>query len=595
MDPALWQPWLVGAVVVVAVTLMVRGRAPDLTLLGGLVILVVTGVVSASAAIRGFGNEGLVSVAALYVVAAGIQNTGTISWFASKLLRPELGLRHAITNSTVPVAAASAFLNNTPIVAVLTPTIIDFAKRSRLSPSKLLMPMCFATTLGGTITIIGTSTNLVVLGLVESAMPSYAGLRSIGFFEIAWVGIPLAVVGLIYLISAAPTLIPARVPVIEPLADPRQYTARLAVALGGPLDGRSIADAGLRRLDGLFLVEIERAGESIVAPAPTQKLRGHDYLIFAGAVEQIVQLRGMAGLLSEIESKEAKTPRSRVMVEAVVSNSFPGLGQSIRDFGFRAHYDAAVIAVARNGEKITGRIGDIVLQSGDTLLIETSDRFHSQHGKSRDFFLISGLEAPSLRPHRAGVATAILVAMIVVAGFTGSMLGPALAAAIAMVATGCLRSSDARGAIDVSILIVIGAGLGISQAVESSGLGSILGKFVVELGSGSIIASMVAVYLATVVLTALISNAAAAAIMFPLALGTATQAGVDPMAFVFAVLFAASADFSTPIGYQTNLMIYGPGGYKFGDFVRFGLPLNAIALVVTILGLMWQFQLWSAP
>ncbi len=593
MDPALWQPWLVCAVIVTAVILMVRGRAPDLTLFGGLVMLVIAGVLPASTAIAGFGNEGLVSVAALFVVAAGMQNTGSISWFASMLLRPGLGLRRAIAHSTIPVAAASAFLNNTPIVAVLTPTIIDYAKRSRISPSKLLMPMCFATTLGGTITLIGTSTNLVVFGLVESASAQYPTLRTIGFFEIAWIGIPLAAVGLIYLIVAAPKMIPTRVPVIEPTTDPREYTARLGVAQGGPLDGRSIAEAGLRRLEGLFLVAIERSGESIAAPAPGDKLRGHDFLVFAGAVEHIVQLRAMPGLISEIEAKDPATPRRRVMVEAVVSNSFPGLGQSIRDFGFRAHYDAAVIAVARNGEKITGRIGDIVLRSGDTLLLETVGSFLSQHRKSRDFFLISGIDSPDMRPRRAGIASFILLAMVAAAAFTGNMLAPALAAAGAMVATGCLRGSDARGSIDLSVLVVIGAGLGISHAVESSGLGAFVGTLIVNAGAGSVIASLIAVYVGTTLLTALISNAAAAAIMFPLALGTASHGHVDPMPFVFAVLFAASASFSTPIGYQTNLMIYGPGGYKFGDFVRFGLPLNAIALVITIIGLMWQFNLWG--
>lgn len=589
----MWQPWLVGLVIIVAVVMMVRGRAPDLTLFCGLVLLVVTGVLGATEAVRGFGNEGLISVAALYVVAAGIHNTGTIRWFASLILKPGLSVRGALVRTCVPVAGASAFLNNTPIVAVLTPVLIDFAKRSRISPSKLLMPMCFATTLGGTITIIGTSTNLVMLGLVESAMPTNPGLRSIGFFEIAWIGIPLAIAGLIYLTCAAVRMIPDRVAVIEPQTDPREYTARLAVAKGGPLEGRTIGEAGLRRLEGLFLVAIERSGESISAPGPAHTLRGHDFLVFAGAVEQIVHLRSLPGLVSEIEAKEASAKRGHTMVEAVVSNSFPGLGQSIREFGFRSRYDAAVIAVARNGERITGRIGDIVLQSGDTLLVECGPSFLAQHRNSRDFFLISGLDAPRLRPNRAGIALGILLLMVIAAGFTGTMLAPALAAAIAMVATGCLRGSDARGAIDLSILIVIGAGLGISQAVESSGLGQILGRFIVDFGSGSILASLACVYLGTVVLTALISNAAAAAIMFPLALGTATHAQIDPMAMVMAVLFAASADFSTPIGYQTNLMIYGPGGYRFSDFVRFGLPLNAIAFIVTIVGIMWRFNLWE--
>ena len=598
MDPVLWHPWLVGAVLVTAVILMVRGRAPDIALLCGLVVVMLAGVIDAGTAIRGFGNEGLLTVAALFVVAAGMQNTGTIRWLASLLLRSGSGIRSTLANLCIPTAFVSAFLNNTPIVAVLTPATIDFAKRQRYSPSKLLMPLCFATTLGGTLTLIGTSTNLVVAGLVESAINTAApnkliGLHAIGFFEITPIGLPLAIIGIAYLIFAAPKILPQRIPVIEPLSDPRQYTARLEVAAGGPLDGRTIAEAKLRRLDGLFLVEIQRTGDSISAPGPDQRLRGNDTLVFAGAVEQIVALRSTPGLNPDGEKKTSTNSRGRLMIEAVISNSFPGLKSSIREFGFRARYDAAVIAVARNGERVTGRIGDIILQVGDTLLLEANESFLARNRSSRDFFLVSGLPSSDLRPQRAILALSILIAMIGAATYSGNMLAPALAAAVAMVVCGCLRAADARASIDISILLVIGAGLGLSNAVEASGLGASLGQFILGLGAGSVLASLAAVYLVTVILTSLISNAAAAAIVFPLALATATQAHTDPMPFVLAVLFAASAAFATPIGYQTNLMIYGPGGYRFSDFVRFGFTLNIIAFIITISLLAWQYGLWT--
>ena len=598
MDPVLWHPWLVGAVLVTAVILMVRGRAPDIALLCGLVVVMLAGVIDAGTAIRGFGNEGLLTVAALFVVAAGMQNTGTIRWLASLLLRSGSGIRSTLANLCIPTAFVSAFLNNTPIVAVLTPATIDFAKRQRYSPSKLLMPLCFATTLGGTLTLIGTSTNLVVAGLVESAINTAGpdklnGLHAIGFFEITPIGLPLAIIGIAYLIFAAPKILPQRIPVIEPLSDPRQYTARLEVAAGGPLDGRTIAEAKLRRLDGLFLVEIQRTGDSISAPGPDQRLLGNDTLVFAGAVEQIVALRSTPGLNPDGEKKTSTNSRGRLMIEAVISNSFPGLKSSIREFGFRARYDAAVIAVARNGERVTGRIGDIILQVGDTLLLEANESFLARNRSSRDFFLVSGLPSSDLRPQRAILALSILIAMIGAATYSGNMLAPALAAAVAMVVCGCLRAADARASIDISILLVIGAGLGLSNAVEASGLGASLGQFILGLGAGSVLASLAAVYLVTVILTSLISNAAAAAIVFPLALATATQAHTDPMPFVLAVLFAASAAFATPIGYQTNLMIYGPGGYRFSDFVRFGFTLNIIAFIITISLLAWQYGLWT--
>ncbi len=594
MDALLWHPWLVATVIVVAVALMVRGRAPDFCMLGALIVLVVAGVIDASTAVRGFGNEGLLSVAALFVVAGGLQNTGTIGWISAFVFRRGSSIRTTLAQSCFSLAGISAFLNNTPIVAVVTPTAIDFAKRERLSPSKLLMPLCFAVTLGGTITLIGTSTNLVVAGLVESSIGvASPGLRSISFFEVTWVGVPLAILGVIYLIFAANRLIPERVPVITPRADPRQYTARLTVAAGGPMDGRTIAAAGLRRLDGLFLVEIDRAGEAIAAPAPDQILRGDDQLIFAGDVDNMLALRAMPGLLPESGTTTPASSRGRTMVEAVVSNSFPGLGQTIRAFRFRSRYDAAVIAVARNGQRVQGRIGDIELEIGDTVLIETGAGFLPRNRTSRDFFLMSEYAGQDLRPSRAPWAIAILVLMVVAATVTGSMLAPALAASVAMVLTGCVRVSDARSSIELPILIVIAAGLGLSSAVTSSGLGTTLGAFVVNLATGSPIAMVATIYLATAILTNFVTNSAAAAVIFPLALATAAQANCNPMPFMMAVLFGASAAFSTPIGYQTNLMIYGPGGYRFSDFMRFGLPLNIIAFIVTIVGLALQYELWT--
>ena len=595
MESLWWHPWLVAVMIATAVGLLVRGRAPDMALLGALVMLVLFGVIDAGDAVAGFGNEGLLTVAALFIVAQGLQNTGTIRVLAGFVLRPSASMRAMIANLCVTSAGVSAFLNNTPLVAILTPASIEFAKRQRLSPSRLLLPLCFATTLGGTLTLIGTSTNLVVAGLVEAdTKAGTAGLKPIGFFDFTTIGIVVAVAGIAYLIIAAPLLIPERVGVLEPSADARQYTARLTVSTGGAIDGKSITAAGLRRLSGLFLVEIERGGESIAAPGPDQVLHGGDHLVFAGAVEEVAALRSISGLTALEDNGAPVARRGTRLVEAVVSNSFPGLNQSIRDFGFRARYDAAVIAVARDGKRVAGRIGDIVLETGDTLLIETNDAFLERNRASRDFYLVSGISGGESRPERAGIALIITILMIAAATATGNMLAPALVAAIAMVLTGCLRASDARSSIDLSILLVIGAGIGLSKAVESTGLGSTIGGFIVGMGDGSVIASLVWVYIATALLTNLISNAAAAAIVYPLAIGTALQANADPTPFVYAVLFAASAAFATPFAYQTNLMVYGPGGYRFSDFLRFGLPLNVIALFVTIAALVWKFNLGAA-
>ncbi len=594
MVPDFLAPWFVAAVVSLVVGSLVLGCAADAAMITGLVCLTVLGLLTPAQAASGFANEGMLTVAILYVVVAGLRSTGAIARLTGGLFRPVGSERVALLRMCLPVAAVSGFLNNTPIVAVLIPVVSDWAKRSRIPVSRLLMPLSFATILGGTVTLIGTSTNLVVNGLLRDRLSGTAvpdGLRLLGFFELAWIGIPLACLGIVYLIVFAPLLLPVRTPVLEPEADPRRYTSRLRVIKDGPLANRSVEQAGLRRLPGLFLVEIERGGDMLPAPGPDTMLRGDDILVFAGVLETIREMLSMRGLVSADDAPRPATP-GRSLVEAVVSTSFPGLGQSIRAFGFRGRYDAAVLAVARDGERVPGRIGDVVLQPGDTLLIESSPEFVERWRDSRDFFLVGRVDSDAALTHgKAWIAILILVGMVVFATLRSDMLSAAALAAGAMLLTRCVTPTQARASLDLSTLLVIAASLGISKAVESSGLGTSVGSAIVSFAQGNAIASLVAMYLATMLFTALVSNGAAAAIMFPLALGVATQLHADPMPYVLAILFAASADFATPIGYQTNLMVYGPGGYRFTDYVRFGMPLNALSCAVTSIGLSIVYHL----
>lgn len=594
--------WVAAAAMAAVVCALVFGVAADLAMLVALGVLLVLGVVSPGEAARGFGNEGLLTVAALYVVAAGLQRAGAVRWLVGGLLRPAAGERQALLRMCPPVAGLSALLNNTPIVAFMIPAVQDWARRSRIPASKLLIPLSYATILGGTLTLIGTSTNLVVVGLIGGVLAGSsdppAGLRALGFFELTPVGLPLLAVGLAYIVVLAPRLLPAREPVISvDEAQARRYTISASVRAGGALDGLTIEEARLRRMEGLFVVEIVRGTDAIPAPPPTQRLRGGDLVVFAGVVQSVAELhqvRGLdiAGEHAVGETAHSPTTRGRRLVEAVVSNTFPGLGVSIRDFGFRTRYDAAVIAVSRNGERLPGRLGDAELRAGDTLLLDAAPGFVERNRNNRDFYLVGDLDAAlePIKPLRALLAAAILVGMVVAATWSGDMLVPTFAAAGLMLVTRCVSIGEARTSLDLSTLLVIGASLGLSKAIESTGLGTTVGGGVVALAGSHPIASLAAVYGATMLFTSFASNAAAAAIMFPIALGTAAVAGCDPMPFVLAVLFAASADFATPIGYQTNLMVAGPGGYRFTDFLRVGAPLNAMAWIttVTVLSLVYR-------
>lgn len=594
MVPASLAPWVVAAVVALVVIALALGVAADAAMLTALLTVAVLGLITPTQAASGFANEGVLTIAALYIVVAGLQSTGAIRRLTTGLLRPVASERLALLRLCLPVAAVSSVLNNTPIVAVLIPVVTDWAKRMRLSPSRLLMPLSFATILGGTITVIGTSTNLVVLGLVRQASAGQDapdGLRSIGFFELAWVGVPLAIVGIAYIVVFAPIFLPARKPVLDVTEDARRYTARLRVVPNGPLANRTIEQAGLRHLSGLFLVEIERGEEVLPAPAPDAMLRGNDIIVLAGVLETVKELLSTRGLAAAEESHAPRAP-ARTLVEAVVSPSFPGLNSSIREFGFRRRYDAAVLAVARDGERVPGRIGDVVPQAGDTLLIQSAPEFVERWRDSRDFYLVGqvdGGEAPS--HDRAWIAMVILAAMIGFATWKGEMLGAAALAGAAMILFRCVTPSQARGSLDLATLLVIAASLGLSKAVETSGLGTIVGKGLVDLAAGHPTGTVAAIYVSTMIFTAFVSNGAAAAIMFPIALGAARSMGGDAMPYVMAILFAASADFATPVGYQTNLMVYGPGGYRFTDYLRLGLPLNGVALIVTTVVISFVYRL----
>jgi di/tricarboxylate transporter len=583
MVPEQFAPWVVALVVAAAVFAMILGAAADVAMLGALLVLAILGLVTASQAVSGFSNEGMLTVAVLYVVVAGLQSTGAIRRLTSALTKPVAGERRALLRLCIPVALTSAFLNNTPIVAVMIPVVTDWAKRLRMAPSRLLMPLSFATILGGTITLIGTSTNLVVYGLVERTLRDGGGpedLESLGFFDFAWIGVPVAIVGIAYIVLVGPLLLPKRQRVLDPGDDVRRYTARLLVAVAGPLDGRSIEDAGLRHLPGLFVVEVERGADTIPAPGPETILRGGDVIVLAGVLESVRELLSMRGLTTA--DAPSVSARSRTLVEAVVSSSYPGLGKSIRDFGFRRRYDAAVLAVARDGERVPGRIGDVVPQPGDTLLIQSDPGFVERWRDSRDFFLVGRIDGSEVPEHsRAWIAIVILALMIATAIVYDNMLAAASLAAAALLVTRCTTPAQARSSFDLSTLLVIAAGLGISRAVETSGLGAIVGSGFVQLAGGSPLLAVAATYLATMLFTALVSNSAAAAIMYPIALGAAAAQGGGAMPLVMAIVFAASADFATPIGYQTNLMIYGPGGYRFTDYLRFGAPLNLVTCIVT--------------
>ena len=586
-----WQAVLTACVVFATLAaLLFSQRGPDMAMIGGVVVLLAAGVLTPDDALKGMSNEGMITVAALFVVAAAVERTGALAALVDRALGRPQSLASAQLRTMVGPAALSAFMNNTPVVALMVPAIRDWAKKHRLSVSKLLMPMNAAVVLGGLCTLIGTSTNVVVSGLVAVKTG-----HPLGMFEISWLGVPLLLAGFPYLIFASRHLLKDRRPAVSPSDDPRQYSLEMLVEAGSPLIGRSIEEAGLRGLDGLFLMEIDRGGHVMAAVAPTERLESGDRLVFVGVVDSVVELQKIRGLRPATDQVfMLDDPRSeRTLIEAVVSNTCPLIGRTIREGRFRSTYDAVVIAVARNGERLQMKIGDITLEPGDTLLLEASSEFAEHQRSNRDFYLVSAVSNFTPPRHdQAWIACTVLAAMVLAATLElVPMVAAALVAAAVVVAMKCISSDEARQSIEWESLLLIAASFGLARAMEKTGLAEAIAQSTIAAAGDHPHVVLAAIYLVTMLFTELMSNNAAAVLTFPIAWQTAADLGVNPLPFVMAVTVAASCGFATPMGYQTNLMIYGPGGYKFSDYVRFGGPLNLLVMAITVAlaPLIWPF------
>jgi len=581
-----WEAWFTLAVAIAMFAVMARGTvSPAAAILGAVITLLAVGIIEPTQAFSGFSNSAPITVAALYVVARAVEDSGALRPLVRGALGGGSNDAVRIIRLCVPSAAASAFLNNTPIVAMLIRPVSEWAARNGLPASRYLMPLSFAVILGGVVTTIGTSTNLVVSGLLENS-----GRAPLGLFEMSHVGLPVALIGILVLAVTASRVLPDRNPPLGALEDPgRDFVVRMVVETGGPLAGRTVEEAGLRHLEGVFLVEIERDGDPIAPVAPTTSLRAGDHLLFVGQARLILDLQDIDGLDSaeRVHMAGVETP-TRHVVEVVIGRESPLLGQTPKESNFREHYQAAIVAIHREGQPLVAKLGQVKLRTGDTLLLLTDPGFRERWRGRPDFLVINPLDGEAEAPVQTGRAVWVGLVTFTIVAVAGSGTLPILAAsligAVVLVATRVLSAQAAREAVEIDVLIVIAASFGIGAAIEESGLAAALGHGIVEAFSayGTRVV-LLGIVLATVTLTEFISNNAAAALMFPIAMATANQLGADERAFAIAIAVAASNSFLTPIGYQTNTMVYGPGGYRFGDYVRLGAPLTAATIAACVL------------
>ncbi len=579
-----WQGWLTLGVVVAAIAALARDLlAPSATILCATILLLITRVITPEQAFSGFSNAAPITTAALYILARAVEKTGALQPVLSTVLGKDNGRHWSLARLLVPSACVSVFLNNTPIVAMLAPQVAAWADRRGQPRSRYLMPLSFVVLLGGMVSLMGTSTNLVVSGLLQAS-----GQKAIGMFEISRAGLPVAILGIAAVILFAPKLLPdRRAGTAQLQEDIREFVVNMVVVRGGPLDGKTVTTGGLRHLESVFLVEIERDTELIVPVTPATVLRGGDRLSFVGRADQVVDLHSTRGLVSSEHQHLTQFDAARhKFFEAVVGPASLLVGHTMKEVDFRSRYQAAVVAIHRAGQRVKAKLGGVSLKVGDALVLLSDEGFRNRWNHHDDFLLVSRLGGSlPVGTGKAGLVGLLFLTVVMIAGMgLMPMLHVSLLAAVALVVLGVLTAEEARNAVNLDVILVIAAAFGLSAAIRVSGLADRIATLIIgAFGSFGAIGALLGLVVGTVLLLTIITNNAAAILIFPIAMATASAMHLNPRSFAMAITIAASASFLTPIGYQTNMMVYGLGGYRFFDYSRLGTPLTVLVVVSIVL------------
>ncbi|MUP36799.1 SLC13 family permease [Labilibaculum euxinus] len=559
---------------------------PAFTFLIGVVVLGIFGILTPSEILGGFANDQVFVILMLLLIGDIIRDLGIVETLFDKVFQKATTYRQFMARMIFLVGAFSAFLNNTPLVAVMMPYVHNWSKRNNISPSKLLIPLSYAAILGGCITLIGTSTNLIVNGMVidQKIIPA---LGSLDMFSFAYVGIPMMLIGSIYLLLVSKKWLPEKEDVLGEFSEnSRKYIVEAHVKSNSGLIGKSIEEADLRNLKGLYLFQINRGDVRIAAVSHEYRLEEGDRLLFAGDTETIADLvlpnSGLTlptvGMLTHKKHIE--------VVEIVISHNSTLISKTVKEANFRGHFDAAVIGIHRNGGRVSGKIGEVKLRAGDVLLLLGGDDFVDRSHLVQDFYFISKVK--EFRKQEAYKIWLLLGGTVLAVVLSALKIVPLFMTLIVMIivilALKISNPKDIASRVDFNLALIISLALAFGTAMIKSGLAEIIADLLISvfipLGRVGV---LFGIYLITSVLAAYITNKAAVAIVFPISLTIALSLHLNPEPFVLVVAFAAAANFMTPIGYQTNLMVYGPGGYTFKDFFKIGFPLTIIYMLVTVL------------
>jgi di/tricarboxylate transporter len=564
----------------------------DLVALLMIITLPLAGILTPAEALSGFSNPALLTVGALFVVGEGLLRTGAVSVLSQRIIQVSGGRPFRVFLLTVViVAVVSAFINNTPVVMVFIPVILGVAHRFQIVPSKLLIPISYASILGGTCTLVGTSTNVLV-----SSLSLQHGYGAFGMFELTPVGLIFLGVGIVYLLVVGRRILPDRKTFtgLLPLEHRRQYVTELEVRPDSTLVGRTIRETISASHPEIRILQLIR-GETIEwQPDPDTVLESGDIFIARGDVSDIMNMRrtGDVEILPELLGGSLRFDRrTMTLAELVVSPASSFMGKLVSDIHFRRRFGVALVAIQRHGVHLREKITELTLEAGDILLVFGDDEAFARIAESEDFIMMEGIQDAYVAKDKATVAVLILLSVVfsLTVGALPVVMTALIGAAL-MILSGCLSSSEAYRSVNWSVLILIGGTIALGLAMEKTGAALFLAQEIVgAVGAFGPVAVLSSIYLVSVLLTAVVSNNAAAVLMVPIAISTAAGLDVDPRPFIMAVAFGASASFATPIGYQTNLLVFAPGGYRYSDFLKVGIPLNVLLWILAtfLIPLFW--------
>jgi len=588
--------WLVTLILVVAMLLLISEKLPvDLTSIGIIVVLTVSGILAPTEAIAGFANPAVITVAAMFLISKGMIRTGAVEFISQKVIqysrgRPTL----AIFLILAIVGTASAFINNTPVVVLFIPIILSLSCELDFSPSKFLIPISYASILAGTCTLIGTSTNIII-----SDLSAAHGFGSLGMFELSPLGLPIALLGIFFLIFAAPKLMPnMHNPVCE-LKDSehRRYLAEFQVPRQSPIIGENPNSYFSEKYPNMEVLELIRYSHVFYPDRDSVKMAPDDLLLVKGSANDLVEILNEDAVdlpMAEKDINFAAEQKESLIVELIIPPQSRLLGERLVASRLQRDPDIHIIAIKRRElHYAEPKVKDIRLKIGDILLVRLPESSVERLRGETDFIIVEDVHHEIVHKRLARRAFLIFAAMIVTAS-TGmaDILTCALAAAFVMLLTGCLQLRDAYRAMDGRVLLIIIAMIALSAALEKTGASELYASAFLSLFSGLSPAYVLSgVILLTSISTHVLSNNATAILLLPIAISAAQGLGVDPKPFIIAVCFGASACFATPIGYQTNLLVYGPGGYRFSDYLKLGMPLNLLVLIMgsLFIPLIWPF------